>query len=117
MDLINNDFMPLINSLDSKSIKEREVIVNEIKYQMEHILRHFIRCNWGTHYNTVFKSLIKPYLDNPQTLEVVLKSEMIKDKNTVVGRTGVKIFPKLMNYLKRVDSPNIQEYLKQEFNL
>lgn len=117
MDLINDDFMPLINSLHSKSIKERKVIVNEIKSQMEHILRHFIECYWGSHYNTVFKSLIKPYLDDPQTLEVVLKSEIIKDKNTVVGRTGAKIFPELVNYLKRVDSPKIHEYLKQEFNL
>ncbi|MEZ4801298.1 MAG: hypothetical protein R2797_00895 [Gelidibacter sp.] len=117
MDFINYDFMPLINSLDSKSIKERKAIVSEIKSQMKHIFRHFIECNWGSHYNTIFKSLIKPYLDNPQTLDVVLKSEIIKDKNTVVGRTGAKIFPELMNYLKRVDSPKIHEYLKQEFNL
>lgn len=117
MDLINNDFMPLINSLDSMSLKERKVIIKAIKSQMRNILKHFIECTWGSHYNAVFENLIKPYLDNPQTLDSVLKSEVIKDKNTIIGKTGAKIFPELMNYLKRVDSPKIQVYLRQEFNL
>ncbi|WP_369972951.1 hypothetical protein [Psychroserpens sp. XS_ASV72] len=47
MDLINNDFMPLINSLDSKSVKERRVGIKTIKSQMRNILKHFIECTWG----------------------------------------------------------------------
>lgn len=117
IDFTKHDFKPLLDSLTSKSIKEQEKVVTEIKSQMVYILKHFIECTWGSHYNTVFKKLIKPYLDNPLVLDYVLKSEIIKDKNIVIGKTGAKAYPELMNYLKRVDSPKIHEYLKQEFNL
>ncbi|GAB4160019.1 MAG: hypothetical protein Tsb0033_15360 [Winogradskyella sp.] len=117
IDFNSDDFKPILNSLVNTTTKERKTIVNEIKSQMKHILNHFIECNWGSHYNAVFKNLIKPYLDNPKVLDGVLKSEVIKDKNVIVGNTGAKIFPELMIYLKRVDSPKIQTYLKQEINL
>ncbi|GAB4161738.1 MAG: hypothetical protein Tsb0033_19680 [Winogradskyella sp.] len=117
MDLINNDFMPLISSLDTKPIQEQKVIIKEIKSQMVNILKHFIECTWGSHYNTVFKRLIKPYLDNPFVLDYVLKSEIIKDKNIVIGKTGAKAYPELLKYLISVDSLKIRDYLSNEFEL
>ncbi|MEY8849695.1 hypothetical protein AB9K26_12825 [Psychroserpens sp. XS_ASV72] len=54
----------------------------------------------GGHYNTFFKNLIKPYLDNPNVLDGVLKSKVIKDKNTIAGNTEAKIYPELMKCLK-----------------
>lgn len=117
IDFAKSDFKPIMDSLLNKTTKEQKTVVKEIKSQMEHILKHFIGCNWGSHYNAVFKNLVKPYLDNPKVLDSVLKSEIIKDKNTIVGNTGANIFPELMDYLKRVDSPKIQAYLRQEFNL
>ncbi|WP_412561843.1 hypothetical protein [Winogradskyella sp. MIT101101] len=117
MDLINYDFMPLISSLDTKPIQEQKVIIKEIKSEMVNILKHFIECTWGSHYNTVFKRLIKPYLDNPLVLDYVLKSEIIKDKNIVIGKTGAKAYPELLKYLMLVDSLKIRIYLSNEFEL
>ncbi|WP_338359833.1 hypothetical protein [Yeosuana marina] len=114
MDLINNDFMPLISSLDSKPIQEQKVIIKEIKSQMVNILKHFIECDKGWHYNAIFKSLIKPYLDNPLVLDFVLKSHAIKG-NEISGNSGAKIYAELLRRLEQVDSPKIKNYLKKEF--
>ncbi len=116
-DFANNDFMPIINSLTTKPESEKQEIIAEIKVQMIEILRHFIECTWGAHYNTMFDMLIKPYLTDSSTLDYVLKSEIINESkgNVVRGNTGAKIYPELNYYLSNVNSAEIKNYLKKEF--
>lgn len=114
IDFISDDFKPIIDSLTNKTIEEREIVINEIKFQMVNILKHFIECDKGWHYNSMFKSLIKPYLDNPLVLDFVLKSDAIKG-NKISGISGTKVYPELLERLKKVDSIKIRNYLKKEF--
>lgn len=116
IDFANDDFKPIIDSLTNKTIAERETVISEIKSQMVNILKHFIECDKGWHYNVMFKSLIKSYLDNPLVLDFVLKSDTIKG-NEINGISGAKIYPELLRRLAQVDSSKIKNYLKQEFNL
>ena len=116
-DFANNDFIPIIQSLSYISDIEREGILDEIKVQMIDILRHFVQCNWGAHFNTMFEMLIKPYLSDPNTLDHFLKSEVIDELkgNVIFGKTGAKIYPELHYYLNNVNSDEIKNYLKHEF--
>ena len=114
IDFANDDFKPIIDSLTNKTIAERETVISEIKSQMVNILKHFIECDKGWHYNTLFKSLLKPYLDNPLVLDFVLKSKAIRG-NEINGNSGAKIYPELLRRLEQVDSPKIKNYLKTEF--
>lgn len=103
----------ILESLKQIPIDEKEKIENEIKAQMVEILIHFIRCDWSPHYNTMFEQLIMVYLDDPDVLDYVLK-------NTVwyvgiKGKTGANIYPELMKYLRKIKSPEIQNYLNNEF--
>lgn len=110
----NQDFTEIINSLGDKNEIEREIIVTEIKAQMIDILNHFIECRWGAHFNTLFDQIISKYLDDPSVLDYVLKSDVVIDIG-FRGVSGAKIFPDLLNYLQRVESPKIQHYLLKEF--
>jgi ssDNA-binding Zn-finger/Zn-ribbon topoisomerase 1 len=116
-DFANNDFMPIIKSLTAKPESEKQEIIVEIKVQMIEILKHFIVCTWGAHYNTMFDMLIKPYLTDPNTLDYILRSEIINESkgNVVRGTTGAKIYPELNYYLNNVNSMEIKNYLKKEF--
>lgn len=42
------------------------------------ILIHFIECNRGYHYNSIFNEIIKPRFDSIEILEDVLKSSIVK---------------------------------------
>jgi hypothetical protein len=116
-DFSNNNFMLILNSLSTKSDSEREEILAEINVQMIDILIHFIQCDWGSHYNTLFEMLIKPYLTDPNTLDFVLRSEIINEAkgNIMRGNTGAKIFFELYYYLYNVNSKEIKNYLQKEF--
>ena len=83
---------------------------------LKSILIHFIECNRGYHYNSIFDKIIKPHLDSVEVLESVLRSSIISDKsNFIIGVTGAEIFPELLEKLLLVDSDNIKSYLKHEF--
>jgi hypothetical protein len=113
-DFASNDFIPILDTFNRIQLNEKIAIELEIKVQMVEILNHFISCRWGAHFNILFDKIISPYLDNTYVLDYVLKSETIKDVG-MKGRTGAKIYPELMTYLKRVSSEKIQKYLKYEF--
>jgi hypothetical protein len=115
IDFTKDDFKPLVDSMSDKTPVEQEAIRNEIKVQMVDILQHFIECGRASHYNELFKSLIKPYLDNTSVLDYVLKSGLVKNDKVIIGSTRAKIFPELLDYLMSVDSPKITTYLKEEF--
>jgi hypothetical protein len=115
-DFANNDFMPIIRKMNEMSVEEKATVVFSIKNQMAEILKHFISCTWGAHYNTMFKELIIPFLDDEILLDSILRTNIIKDKSNVLfGKTGAKIYPELLSYLSRVHSPKVRKYLKKEF--
>lgn len=109
-----DDFMPILKSFETIPQRKREEIEIEIKVQMIEILKHYIECDWGAHYNTIFQRIIKVYLEDPFVLDYVLRSDVIRNVG-IVGKTGAKIFPTLMFYLQQVNSSNIQNYLEVEF--
>lgn len=87
-----------------------------MREDLKSILIHYIECNRGYHYNSIFEKVIKPYFDSVEVLDSVLRSEVIKNKShVVIGQTGAKIFPELLDKLMLVDSENIKSYLKNEF--
>lgn len=108
-----SNFLDKINNLSTIEVLKLE---NVYKNNMFFILKHYIECNRGYHYNSIFEKVIKPYFDSVEVLESVLRSEVIKNKsNVVIGQTGAKIFPELLDKLMLVDSENIKSYLKNEF--
>ena len=113
-----DDFSPILNSINNKSSQEREAILAEITVQMIEILEHYISCSWGAHFNTMFEKLIKPYLADPSTLDYVLRGNSINENkgNIIIGKTGARIFPELLEYLMKVNNEEIRQYLKNEFH-
>lgn len=106
----------ILNSIHEIEIDNDSDIEDVIIDKMHLILEHYIQCNRGYHYNSIFEKIIKPYFDSIEVLESVLKSSMIKNKqNIIIGQTGAKIFPELLNKLLLVESENIKFYLKNEF--
>ncbi len=90
--------------------------INFIKANMDKILEHYISCTWGVCYNAKFKDLIQPYLDDVGLLDKVLRSSLIKNKpNVIVGRTGARIFERLISELRKCHDSKIRGYLKEEF--
>ena len=83
---------------------------------LKSILIHFIECNRGYHYNSIFDEIIKPRFDSIEILEDVLKSPIIKNtSNIIVGDSGAKIYSELLKRLLLVDSERVKSYLLNEF--
>lgn len=91
-------------------------VVPYIKENMEAILRHYIGCTWGVCYNTKFNELIKPYFDDVELLDKILRADIIKDRaNVITGKSGARIFDSLLFELSKCDSAEIRQYLNSEF--
>ena len=102
----------MIDHADNLKIEE-----NKIKFQIREMLEHFIECGSAACYNTLFNSVIQKYLDDENVLDYVLKSEIISNypERSFSGKTGAKIYPELYDYLIKIESVNIQNYLASEF--
>lgn len=99
-----------------KDLIGEENIISFIRSKMEAVLIHYIDCNRGSCYNTKYKELIQPYLNDASLLDKVLRSEVIKEKsNVITGKTGARIFPELLHRLIQCHSSVIREYLHEEF--
>ena len=99
-----------------QTIIGEENIIPFIRSRMAGILIHYIECTRGACYNTKFKELIQPYLNDPELLDKVLRSEVIKDKpGTITGKSGARIFPDLLNELRKCKASVIRNYLDKEF--
>lgn len=100
-----------------RSVEEIQPDDIYIKVQMPEIIKHFIECGWGACYNTLFDRVIKKYLDDEKVLDFILRDNIIRDfpQRNIVGVTGAKIYPELLNRLKEVESKKIKEYLQNEF--
>lgn len=106
----------LMNYINVIEIRKDSEIERVFIDNMHVVLKHYVECNRGYHYNSIFEKVIKPYFDSVEVLDSVLRSEVIKNKsNVVIGQTGAKIFPELLDKLLLVDSENIKSYLKNEF--
>jgi hypothetical protein len=84
---------------------------------MPSILHHFIGCGWGPCYMSLYKNVIVPYLEAPQVLDYVLRSDVVKDPDAAVtnGISEPKMCGDLYAHLKRVRSPDVQVYLRSHF--
>ena len=109
-----NDIQDALLNYHEGSITEQK---NEIKVQMVEILEHYIECQYGPHYAFMLEEILIPYLEDPAALDFVLKGHSVKDGkgNVQIGKTGAKIYPELMDCLRRVHSKKIQNYLNIEF--
>ena len=113
-DIALDDHQQVLTEL--QKIIGEENIIPFIRSRMEGILIHYIECTWGACYNTKFKELIQPYLSDPELLDKVLRSEVIKDKpGTITGKSGARIFPDLLHELRKCKASVIRNYLNKEF--
>lgn len=120
---------PLLDKNDSELHKELiqaykgdndhkvKLLATAVKFNIGEYLSHFIACQWGAHYQTIFKDFIILYLDDLNILKQVLKSDVIKQEkdNIVISQNGYKMFWELYKYLMRVHSPDIRKFLQLEF--
>lgn len=117
LDIAEKETMESIRILEDGDIETKTLLIDEIKVQMVDILNHFIDCTWGAHYMTLFNKMIVPYLDDPKVLQYVLKGSIINENkgNVYRGKSGTKMYPQLMYYLRDIKSQRIQEFLEDEF--
>jgi hypothetical protein len=112
--IADGDHRIILNGL--RQTKTETELIEFIKTNMEAILVHYIGCTWGACYNTKFKELIKPYFDDVQLLDKILRSDLIKERpNVQKGRSGARIFDSLLFQLRQCESPEIRQYLFKEF--
>jgi len=113
-DIALDDHQQVLTEL--QKIIGEENIIPFIRSRMEGILIHYIECTWGACYNAKFKELIQSYLNDPELLDKVLRSEVIKDKpGTITGKSGARIFPDLLYELRKCKASVIRNYLNKEF--
>jgi len=107
----------LIDAHKDKDERELKLLTTAVKYNIANYLDHFVSCNWGSHYTTLFKDFIFLYLDDLNALKLVLSSNTIKlDKGEViVSKNGYRMFWDLYKWLIRVHSSQIRNFLRQEF--
>ena len=96
---------------------KNDTLIKLVKDNMEEYLRHFIDCYWGTCYNTLYRSVIKPHLDDVQIVENVLKSDLIElRENTLISKDGVKLYYDLYLHLYNVKSNKVREYVHSKWS-
>lgn len=109
----------LLDAYKGKNEDEKKLLATAIRFNIGQFLSHFIICDWGVHYQTLFKDFIILYLDDINVLKMVLSSDAITaDKNNIVtSKNGYKMFWDLYEYLMKVHNQNIREFLRFEFPL
>lgn len=98
---------------------EIKLLATAARANMTNYLSHYISCDWGAHYQNVFKDFLVPYLDDLNVVKSVLKSDTIQiDKNNVViSKNGYKMFWELYEHLMKVRDRDIRDFLRFEFPL
>jgi len=106
----------LLKEYRAKEDQEYKLVVTAIKYNMGNYLAHFIECKWGAHYNALYNDFILNFLDDLNLLKIVLKSDIIKEKdNITTSKNGYKMFWDLYCHLKRINIANFRNFLISEF--
>lgn len=113
-DKLHNVFVSVYKDRESREYK---LIVTAIKYNMGNYLAHFIECNWGAHYNTLYNEFILHYLDDLNILKKVLKSDVVRENgNLIVSKNGYKMFWELYCRLKKAaNTIDLRNFLMSEF--
>ena len=108
---------------------KNDTLIKLVKDNMEEYLRHFIDCNWGACYNTLYRSVIKPHLDDIEVVKKVLKSDVIILKDSPHSEYIVhveplairespnpeecmKLYPQLYYHLKDVECEEVKSYIE-----
>jgi hypothetical protein len=106
----------LLGAYKAKESQEYKLVITAIKHNIGNYLAHFVECDWGAHYNTLFDDFILNFFDDLNILKTVLKSEVIKEKeNVVISKNGYKMFWELYCCLKKVNNGDIRNFLIKEF--
>jgi hypothetical protein len=101
---------------EGKEGREYKLTITAIKHNMGNYLAHFIECKWGAHYNALYNDFILNFLDDLNLLKIVLKSDIIKEKdNITISKNGYKMFWDLYCHLKRINIANFRNFLISEF--
>ncbi|MFA5753829.1 MAG: hypothetical protein WC905_00495 [Patescibacteria group bacterium] len=101
---------------EGKEGREYKLTITAIKHNMGNYLAHFIECKWGAHYNALYNDFILSFLDDLNLLKIVLKSDIIKEKdNITISKNGYKMFWDLYCHLKRINNVNFRNFLISEF--
>lgn len=87
-----------------------------VRIYMPSLLYHFIGCTWGGCYNSIYWNCLVPFLDSPEVVDYVLRSDVIRPSDLNGNRIREpRIFPELRNRLEGVSSSRIKQYLKETF--
>jgi len=107
----------LLKEYKDKESQEYKLTTTAIKYNMGNYLAHFIECKWGAHYNALYNDFILNFLDDLNLLKIVLKSDIIKEKdNITTSKNGYKMFWELYCHLRKITfNKDISNFLKTEF--
>lgn len=106
----------LLDHYNDRDSHEYKLVITAIKYNSGNYLAHFIECNWGAHYNTLFDTFLVNFFDDLNIFKTILKSEVIKNKdNVVLSKNGYKMFWELYDHLKKLHDPNLRSFLVSEF--
>jgi hypothetical protein len=88
-----------------------------VRIYMPSLLYHFISCTWGGCYNGIYRNCLVPFLDSPEVVDYVLRSDVIRSSHFDGNRIREpRIFRELWNRLEGVSSPRISQYLKETFH-
>src|SRR4051812_9608745 len=93
--ITNSNHRPVLHD-----IADREGVAGvarAVREAMPLILRHCVECTWAACYNTKFRELIWPFLNDVTVLSDFLKSDAIQPtRGVLAGNSGAKIFPHLL---------------------
>ena len=89
--------------------------INASKISMLSFFTHFLTCNWGACYHTIFNQAIKPYFDDVEVLKFLLKQYKFFKPGTYRNRNGYFMYPELDRYLLRINNSKIKDFVRNEF--
>ena len=89
--------------------------INSLKISMLPLLTHFLSCEWGACYNTMFDKAIKPYFDDIEILKFFLKQDIIFKSGTYKNRNGYFMYDELGRYLSRIKNSGVKYFVENEF--
>lgn len=88
-----------------------------VRLYMPSLFYHFIVCTWGGCYNGIYRNCLVPFLDSPEVVDYILRSDAVRPCEIDGTRiTEPRMFPELRSRLEGVSSPRIRQYLKETFN-
>lgn len=104
-----------IEAYKAKNERITKLLITAVRYNMAKYLAHFITCDWGAHYNTLFNDFIIKHLNDLNALKIVLRSDIIEPGNSITSTNGYKMFWELYGRLITIPDKPVQSFLRLEF--